>query len=66
MNATHKVQRKAHVSQLTEAGWVPLHTGVVVGETTTHVRVFNIKEDVGPHTAEWFPRQSNKIRTVVL
>lgn len=68
MNATaHQVQRKVHVSQLDEKGnWLPLHSGVVVAETTTHYRVFDQKSDVAPHTAEWFPKQARKIRTVVL
>lgn len=68
MNATvHRVQRKANVAQLDEKeNWMPLHSGVVTGETTTHYRVFDPKSDVGPWSSEWFPKESRRIRTVVL
>lgn len=45
--------------------WECIKSGKVVGETTTHVRVFNAQTDVNPGTAEWFPRQAKLLRTEV-
>ncbi len=41
--------------------WGVIHRGVVVGMTSSHVQVFNAKEDSGdtvPEYAEWFPVNS--------
>lgn len=46
-----------------------LHAGVVVGETTTHLRVFDPHLDAKTDhigSAEWFPKQSRHIHCEVV
>ena len=52
------MNQKVKVYKLTRSGRELLHSGVVVGETTTMFRVYNAETDVSPTTCEWFAKSS--------
>ena len=58
------MNRKVKVFKLTRKGNELLHSGVVVGETTTMLRVYKAQgddRDVSPQTSEWFAKSSTII-----
>jgi len=55
------MNQKVKVYKLTRSGRELLHSGVVVGETTTMYRVYQQygdDKDVSPQTSEWFAKSS--------
>ena len=52
------MNQKVKVFKLTRNGRELLHSGVVVGETTTMYRVYNTETDVSVATSEWFAKSS--------
>jgi hypothetical protein len=71
-----KIQRQfrplhtyVYVHRMTNTGWIMIHSGIVVDETSTHLRVLPLPK-AGTSLArlchlDWFPKESKNVRVEV-